>query len=88
MTETAKARRAPRQLGELHDVYAFLEEVRLRPGMWVRGSSLQHLHSMLLGYRVALGVHGIEEPFDFWSPGILGCFSEWLWGRAGMPFAS
>ncbi|MGX5189145.1 hypothetical protein ACWKT5_42195 [Streptomyces avermitilis] len=88
MTETGKARRAPRQLGELHDVYAFLEEVRLRPGMWVRGSSLQHLHSMLLGYRVALGVHGIEEPFDFWSPGNQCSFSEWLWGRPGMPNAS
>ncbi|MFI1168675.1 hypothetical protein ACH4UM_35220 [Streptomyces sp. NPDC020801] len=77
-------RRAPRQLGELSDVYDFLEEVRLRPGMWVCRSSLQHLDSMLTGYRVALGVHGIAEPFDFWNPGGSSRFSEWLWPRLGM----
>ncbi|MFE1288750.1 hypothetical protein [Streptomyces sp. NPDC058751] len=69
-------------------MHGFLEEVRLRPGMWVRRSSLRHLESILLGYRVALGIHGIEEPFDFWSPGSRGAFEEWLWSRPGMPDAS
>ncbi|MDT0571153.1 hypothetical protein RM704_27435 [Streptomyces sp. DSM 3412] len=83
MTETEATRRMPRQLGELTDVYDFLEEVRLRPGMWVRGSSLQHLDSMITGYRIALGVHGIAEQFDFWNPGSQGRFSDWLWQRLG-----
>ncbi|MFJ7302383.1 hypothetical protein [Streptomyces sp. NPDC099088] len=64
----------------MHD---FLDEVRLRPGMWLRGSSLQHLESMLIGYRAALGVHGIPEDFDFWSPGSRGPFAEWLCQRLG-----
>src|SRR5215831_8119832 len=83
MTQAEGPRHTPKQLGELADVYDFLEEVRLRPGMWVRLSSLQHLQSMLTGYRVALGVHGIAEPFDFWNPGAQGSFSEWLWQRLG-----
>ncbi|MCL7380097.1 hypothetical protein [Streptomyces sp. 35G-GA-8] len=81
MTETDGKKRRPRQLGELTDVHDFLEEVRLRPNMWVRGSSLQHLDSMLTGYRIALGVHDTAEPFDFWNPGRTGRFSEWLCQR-------
>ncbi|MFF7866294.1 hypothetical protein ACFZCT_07520 [Streptomyces qaidamensis] len=81
MTEAEMARRTPRQLAEMRDVYDLLEEVRLRPGMWVRGSSLQHLHSMLLGYRVALAVHGAEESFDFWTPGNQSPFDAWLTKR-------
>jgi hypothetical protein len=88
MAETGKVRRAPRQLTELPDVYAFLEEVRLRPSMWVRGSSLLHLESMLTGYRVALGIHGVEETFDFWNPGDQGQFADWLWTRPDMPRSS
>ncbi|MEV5845840.1 hypothetical protein AB0M32_28105 [Streptomyces sp. NPDC051985] len=83
MKETEGTRRRPRQLGELTGVYDFLEEVRLRPGMWVHRSSLQHLNSMLIGYRVALGIHDIAEPYDFWNPGTQGDFSEWLWQRLG-----
>ncbi|MFF4120069.1 hypothetical protein ACFY0P_42430 [Streptomyces sp. NPDC001714] len=83
MKETDGTRRELRQLGELADVYDFLEEVRLRPGMWIHRSSLQHLNSMLIGYRVALGIHDIAEPFDFWNPGTQGRFSEWLWQRLG-----
>ncbi|MFD8933589.1 hypothetical protein [Streptomyces mirabilis] len=70
---------------ELKDVYDLLEEVRLRPGMWVRRSSLQHLDSMLTGYWVALEVHGTEEEFDFRHTGP---FSEWLWKRLGMSYPS
>lgn len=84
MTETVKGGRAPRKLSDLRDVYEFLEEVRLRPGMWVRHSSLQHLDSMLVGYRVASEIHGLGES-DFWTGGL---FSEWLWKRLGMPYAS
>ncbi|WP_320780721.1 hypothetical protein [Streptomyces sp. CRN 30] len=83
MTEADVARSAPRQLAELSGVYDFLDEIRLRPGMWVHRSSLLHLDSMLTGYRVALGVHDIEEPFDFWTPGGSAPFSEWLWQRLG-----
>ncbi|MFJ9347885.1 hypothetical protein [Streptomyces sp. NPDC101237] len=44
---------------------------------------MQHLNSILIGYRVALGIHDIAEPFDFWNPGTQGDFSEWLWQRLG-----
>ncbi|MGC0339170.1 hypothetical protein [Streptomyces sp. SLBN-8D4] len=77
--------RKPRRIEDLTDVYDFLEEVRLRPGMWVRNNSLQHLDSMLTGYRVALGIHDIAEPFDFWTPGSQNHFSEWLCQRQGRP---
>ena len=83
MTDADGTRRRPRQIGDLTDVYDFLEEVRLRPDMWVRRSSLQHLDSMLTGYRVALGAHNIAEPFDFWTPGSQSRFSEWLCQRLG-----
>ncbi|MEV5283192.1 barstar family protein [Streptomyces sp. NPDC052811] len=51
---------------ECSGVYDFLEQVRLRPGMWLPGGSLQHLQSILTGYRVALAVHSAHEPFGFW----------------------
>ncbi|MGW0103392.1 hypothetical protein, partial [Nocardia sp. NPDC003354] len=51
---------------ECSDVYDFLEQIRLRPGMWLPGGSLQHLQSILTGYRVALAVHSTHEPFAFW----------------------
>ncbi|MFD3589354.1 hypothetical protein [Streptomyces sp. NPDC058683] len=44
---------------------------------------MQHLNSMLIGYRIALGIYDIAEPFDFWNPGTQGRFSEWLWQRLG-----
>ncbi|MET8983751.1 hypothetical protein ABZX85_50160 [Streptomyces sp. NPDC004539] len=79
MTETNR----PKPFSEFGDVYGFLEEVRLRPNMWVRDCSLLHLDSLLTGYRMALGVHGIAEPFDFWTPGGESRFSEWLGRRLG-----
>ncbi|MEU0783362.1 hypothetical protein ABZ341_17530 [Streptomyces sp. NPDC006173] len=66
-------------------MYDFLEEVRLRPGMWVRRSSVQHLDSILTGYRVALEIHGVGEEFDFLNGGP---FAEWLWKRLGMAYPS
>ncbi|MCP3768802.1 MULTISPECIES: hypothetical protein [unclassified Streptomyces] len=88
MADPGVGKRRLRQLSELKDVYDFLEEVRLRPGIWVRGSSLLHLHSLLTGYRIALGVHDVEETFDFWNPGNHIPFNEWLWKRLGMPYSS
>ena len=78
-------RRKPKHVAELRDVYDFLEEVRLRPGMWVRRSSLQHLDSILTGYWVALEVHGVEETSDFVNSGP---FAERLWNRLGMAYPS
>jgi ribosomal protein S1 len=61
-------------------VYEFLEQVRLRPGVWLPGGSLRHLETLLIGYRVALGLHGVDEPFPFW-PGE--GFSQWLRKQRG-----
>jgi hypothetical protein len=85
MTEPVASRSGPRKPGELRDVHEFLDEVRLRPGMWVRRSSLQHLDSMLVGYAVASEIHGIDEGFDFWNGGP---FSLWLWKRLSMAYPS
>ncbi|WP_440069781.1 hypothetical protein [Streptosporangium sp. OZ121] len=71
----------PKIPSEWGDVYGFLEEVRRRPGMWIRGGSLRELETMLVGYKLALDVHGVEERFDLWPNGP---FSEWLarYGRS------
>ncbi|WP_328696628.1 hypothetical protein [Streptomyces sp. NBC_00342] len=39
------------------------------------------MQSLLTGYRVALGVHGIEEPFAFWPEDD---FNRWLQVRRGI----
>ena len=84
MTAADNARRQPKHLTELSSVYELLDEIRLRPGMWLRGSSLQHLDSMLIGYQAAMTVHDIEEDFPFWRPGNEGPFTEWLWQRLAL----
>lgn len=63
------------------DVYDLLEQIRLRPSTWVPGGSLLHLQSLLTGYRAALGVHGVEEPFAFWPEDD---FNRWLHERRGI----
>lgn len=85
MTELAASRPGPRKPRELRDVHEFLEQVRLRPGMWVRRGSLQHLDSMLVGYAVACEIHDNDESFDFWNGGP---FSQWLWKRMNMAYPS
>jgi hypothetical protein len=68
---------------ECTDVYDFLEQVRLRPGMWLPPhGSLHHLSSMLVGYQTALDVHAVDEPFPFWGDGP---FSQWLCQHFGRP---
>lgn len=69
MPDAGKAKRALRPLSEMSDVYDLLEEVRLRPAMWVCRNELRHLSSILVGYGIALDVHGVEAPFDFGNPG-------------------
>ncbi|MDV9187089.1 hypothetical protein R6L23_02460 [Streptomyces sp. SR27] len=73
----------PKQPNECENVYDFLDQVRLRPGMWVAGSSLTHLDSMLRGYRVAMEVHGAKEALPFWAPGEDTPFDSWLNERNG-----
>ena len=68
----------PRPLSECSDVYDVLQDIQLRPGMWVR--SLSELQTMLWGYGVALQVHGVTEPDPFSSGRE---FSEWLGKRFG-----
>lgn len=66
---------------ECSDVYDFLHQIRLRPGMWLPNGSLQHLQAILTGYRVALAVHSSHEPFAFWPERD---FSDWLHKRYGI----
>ncbi|MFF0598835.1 hypothetical protein [Streptomyces antibioticus] len=85
MTEPMAGRPRLRRPRELSNVNEFLNEVRLRPGIWVRRSSLQHLYSMLIGYAIASAIHDTEEDFDFGNDGP---FSQWLWKRLGMAYPS
>ncbi|MFH9068919.1 barstar family protein [Streptomyces alboflavus] len=64
-----------RHVRECSDVYDVLEQIRLRPGMWLPGGSLRHLHSLLIGYGAALAVHAPCEPFAFWPETD---FTDWL----------
>jgi hypothetical protein len=75
----------PRPLRELATVYDFLDDVRLRPSMYVRGSSVLHLQSILYGYSVACEIHGAPAMTDFEH---FGPFSEWLWPRLDMQYSS
>ncbi|MER8262918.1 hypothetical protein ABT007_01845 [Streptomyces griseus] len=84
MTSSAKIPK-PRPLSELKDLHDYLDDVRLRPGMYVRGRSITHLASILYGYRVACEIHGIPSTTDF-EPG--GPFNEWLWPRLRLGYES
>nr|WP_158709217.1 hypothetical protein [Streptomyces sp. NRRL B-24051] len=84
MTGSAKIPK-PRPMSELKDLHDYLDDVRLRPGMYVRGSSIAHLASILYGYRVACEIHGLPSTTDF-EP--RGSFNEWLWPRLGLSYES
>ncbi|MGW3747184.1 hypothetical protein ACWD62_43525 [Streptomyces sp. NPDC005146] len=75
----------PRPLHELDNVHDFLDDVRLRPNMYVRGRSVLHLQSILFGYSVACEIHRAPAMTDFDH---VGPFSEWLWPRLGMRYSS
>ncbi|MEU4096401.1 hypothetical protein [Streptomyces sp. NPDC026673] len=85
MTQAEQDNRRPRRLDELEDVYDYLDEVRLRPGIYVRGSSIFHLASILYGYHVACEINGIPSTTDF-EPG--GPFNKWLGPRLGLGYES
>ncbi|MFE0701224.1 hypothetical protein [Streptomyces sp. NPDC058872] len=72
-------------ISEWHDVYDFLDQVRIRPGMFVRAGSRLELQAMLYGYRVASEIHGPQAMTDFEHQGL---FAEWLWPRLGHTYAS
>ncbi|MGI5171439.1 hypothetical protein ACQEU3_44530 [Spirillospora sp. CA-253888] len=67
---------------EWGDVYGFLDQVRARPGMFVRHGSLSELETLLAGYSIALVVHGIDEPQVFTANGL---FAHWLAQEFGWP---
>ncbi|MFD5483652.1 hypothetical protein [Streptomyces hawaiiensis] len=71
---------SPRPIDQCRDLQDVLDQIRLRPSMWVRQGRLRDLQNILIGYATALSVHGVEEPFAL-SPG--GPFAEWLCARRG-----
>ncbi|WP_328909972.1 hypothetical protein OG230_10905 [Streptomyces sp. NBC_00234] len=72
-------------VNELHDVYDFLDQVRMRPGMFVRGGSLLELQAILYGYRVASEIYSSQPMTDFEHTGP---FAEWLWPQLGRSHSS
>ena len=73
-----KSKGKPKPLSEWSDVYDLLEQVRLRPGMFVHQGSVHELSAMLFGYSLALQVHDAPEDFDL-DPAC-GPFAQWLSG--------
>ncbi|WP_017592810.1 hypothetical protein [Nocardiopsis potens] len=61
------------------DVYGLLDQIRLRPSVWVPGGSLHDLQNILIGYDAALVVNGLERS-AFWPTGP---FADWLHERYG-----
>ncbi|GAA4533256.1 hypothetical protein [Amycolatopsis samaneae] len=75
-----KAKKVVQPIEMCRDVYDVLEQIRLRPGMWIHQGSLGDLQNILIGYRTALSVHGADEQFAL-APA--GPFAEWLEARRG-----
>ncbi|ANN21588.1 hypothetical protein SD37_06175 [Amycolatopsis orientalis] len=48
--------------------------------MWIRDGSLRALENILIGYSVALDVHGIDEKPVMWPDGP---FAQWVQSRFG-----
>ena len=59
------------------NVFDWLDEVRARPGMYLRGGSLLDLESKVYGYYAGLASHGIVEPV----PAMDHHFASWLYHR-------
>ncbi|MGW0465704.1 hypothetical protein ACWDX6_10580 [Streptomyces sp. NPDC003027] len=74
-----------KHVSECRDVYDFLDQIRLRPAMFIRGGSLLELQSMLYGFRVASEIYGPQAVTDFEHEGP---FTEWLWPRLGQRYSS
>jgi hypothetical protein len=63
------------------NVFDWLDNIRARPSMYLRGGSLLHLESLVWGYHTALAMHGIVEGV----PAMNRHFLEWLHHRTGWP---
>ncbi|MGW7449545.1 hypothetical protein [Kitasatospora sp. NPDC054795] len=74
----------PKPFDEWRDIYDVLEQVRQRPGMFVRNGSLDDLGLLFSGYGLALRIHGVDERFDF-DP--VGPFQQWLCWTRGWPMS-
>ncbi|MFE5555232.1 hypothetical protein [Streptomyces sp. NPDC056544] len=85
MTAPQGKRRPPRPVSEMRDVYDFLEDVRLRPGMYAFQSSVMHLHSLLDGFELAMEMSGKPDSTPF---GPRGGFIEWLRGQINGQYGS
>ncbi|MFJ8913551.1 hypothetical protein [Amycolatopsis sp. NPDC102389] len=81
---TAAPGERPKPIDQCQDVQEILDQIRLRPGMWLRQRSLRDLQSILFGYGVALDVHGLDEKFEM---GPVGPFAQWIEARFGWPMA-
>jgi hypothetical protein len=56
------------------NVFVWLDQIRSRPGMYIRNNSLRELEMLIWGYYSALGMHGIVEDV----PAMDRHFSTWL----------
>ncbi|MFE6613791.1 hypothetical protein [Amycolatopsis sp. NPDC057786] len=77
---TAASGERPKPIDQCQNVQEILDQIRLRPGMWLRQRSLRDLESILFGYGVALDVHGLDEKFTM---GAVGPFAQWIEARFG-----
>ena len=59
------------------DIYAFLDQVRERPSMFVEDHSLGQLANMLHGYEACLWNHDLEEESEG-RPFHTATFGDWL----------
>ena len=76
MSDGPREQFTPKHVTECRSIYEVLDHnIRLRPGMWVHNGSLQELMTIVIGYSVALDVHGLSEEFDL---GPVGPFAQWL----------
>src|SRR5690606_17894442 len=73
-----------RPLNQCGDVYGLLEQIRLRPSLWLPDRSLRDLQNILIGYDAALTVNGLERA-GFWPSGP---FSDRLHARYGWSTSS
>jgi hypothetical protein len=63
----------------MSDVFRWLEGVRARPELFLRGHSLDQLRSMVCGYYAALDGHRIVKPV----PDVRLHFNDWLYHFTG-----
>ncbi|MET9263955.1 hypothetical protein [Amycolatopsis sp. NPDC004079] len=82
---TAAPEERPKPIDQYRDIHEILDQIQLRPEMWLRQRSLRDLQSILFGYGVALDVHGLDEEFALWP---VGSFARWIEARFGWSMAA